>query len=394
MACRLILVDDEPNILYGLRDSIPWSEMGYEIVGAFSDGMDALTYIENHPVDVVLTDIKMKRLSGIELAECVYNRWPQIIIVFFSAYNEFEYARKALRYNVAGYMLKSADMDEVRNFMQDVLYGFLAQNTESVQENPKPDGELKRWEIVLETLFTEPDEVYFGDIIKNAKFPFDVLKSYVTLFSVEANDGYFNWKYGMDGFYYAIRDFFFYKMDDSTIYVCRAQMPITIIMLHTTAKPKTFWDTLCSEISDLFGIRVTFRDIVTYNGLKKALNSTFVIDNPNTDLDKIVVIVKKLLSDNPGSKISVEDVAKELNYSASHLSRVFKEKNGKGLNHYLNEAKIIYAKELLQQGKYVYEVCEYLGYKNVQYFSKLFKEYSGITPVEYRVRNLRKGGRE
>ena len=83
MACRLILVDDEPNILYGLRDSIPWSEMGYEIVGAFSDGMDALTYIENHPVDVVLTDIKMKRLSGIELAECVYNRWPQIIIVFF-----------------------------------------------------------------------------------------------------------------------------------------------------------------------------------------------------------------------------------------------------------------------------------------------------------------------
>ena len=392
MACRLILVDDEPNILYGLRDSIPWSAMGYEIVGTFSDGMEALAYIENNPVDVVVTDIKMKRLSGIELAECLYKRWPQIIIVFFSAYNEFEYACKALRYNVAGYMLKSADMDEVQNFMQDVLYGFLARGNELVQDSVKCDGDLRRWEIMIETLFTDPDVSYFSDIINNAKFPFDVLKSYVTVFSIEAEDGYLKWKYGMDGFFYAVRDFFFYNMDKTTIFICRAHIPITIIMLHTEAKTKSFWDNMCFEINDLFGIKVAFKDMVSYNGLKEALNCAF--DDDSTDLDKIVSIVKKFLSENPGAKILVEDVACELNYSASHLSRVFKEKTGKSLNHYLNEAKLIYAKELLRQGMYVYEVCEYLGYKSVQYFSKLFKEYSGLTPVEYRVRNLRKGGRK
>lgn len=393
MACRLILVDDEPNILYGLRDSIPWDAMGYEIVGTFSDGMDAITYIENNPVDVILTDIKMKRLSGIELAERVYNKWPHIIIVFFSAYNEFEYACKALRYNVAGYMLKSADMDEVQSFMQDVLSGFLARSSDAFQDNVKWDGSLRRWEIMIETLFTDPDVEYVNDIIKNAKFPFDVLKSHVTMFSIGAEDGYLKWKYGMDGFYNAVRDFFFYNMDDSTVFVCRAHIPITIIMLHTEEKTKEFWDTLSFEINDLFGIKVDFKDIVSYNGLMDALDCESSTDSENTYPGKVINIVKMFLNEHPGVKISVDDVAKELNYSASYLSRIFKEETGKSLNHYLNEAKIIYAKELLRQGKYVYEVCEYLGYKNVQYFSKLFKEYSGLTPVEYRVRNLRKEGR-
>lgn len=394
MACRLILVDDEPNILYGLRSSIPWNSMGYEIVGVFSDGMDALEYIENNPVDVVLTDIRMKRLSGIELAEQLHNRWPHIIIVFFSAYNEFEYARKALRYNVAGYMLKSADLDEVQSFMQDVLYGFLARSTEAAEDNFNKNGNLRRWEIMIETLFTEPDVSYINDIINNARFPFDVLKSYITVFTVRAEDGYLKWKYGMDGFFNAVRDFLFYNMDDTTIFVCRAQMPITVITMHTDAKTKSFWDTLCSDISELFGIKVSFDDMATYNGLKEALNCEFIADSEETDLDKIGNIVKNFLKEYPGAKISVEYVAKELNYSSSHLSRVLKEKTGKGLGHYLNEAKIIYAKELLRQGRYVYEVSECLGYKNVQYFSKLFKAYSGLSPVEYRVRNLRKGGKE
>ena len=90
---KVLLVDDEPFILQGLKVLIDWNAEGYEVVGAVRTGQEAIDYLKENPVDLVMTDIKMPVMSGIELLEEV--RRDQISDAYFiilSGYNDFAYA--------------------------------------------------------------------------------------------------------------------------------------------------------------------------------------------------------------------------------------------------------------------------------------------------------------
>lgn len=110
---QLIIVDDEKAIRKGIRDYIDWKSMGYEVADIFEDGKEALEYLKNHIVDVVLTDIEMAEVSGLQLAKHIRdNDLPQKVVII-SGYKEFEYARKAVEYGAEHYLLKPIRMEEV-----------------------------------------------------------------------------------------------------------------------------------------------------------------------------------------------------------------------------------------------------------------------------------------
>lgn len=103
---RLVIVDDEPAIRSGLVDLFPWDSLGYDVIGQFDDGKQALNFLLTNPVDVVLTDIRMPIMDGIALAKAIRQERPNIIIVFLSSYTEFEYARQGLLLGVRDYIIK------------------------------------------------------------------------------------------------------------------------------------------------------------------------------------------------------------------------------------------------------------------------------------------------
>lgn len=103
---RLIIVDDEFEIRDSMVRLFPWQDMGFEVVGHFDNGAEALEFIRGHPVDVVLTDIRMPVMTGIELAEKLRQEYPDMAIVFLSAYRDFTYAQEAIRHGVSGYIVK------------------------------------------------------------------------------------------------------------------------------------------------------------------------------------------------------------------------------------------------------------------------------------------------
>lgn len=103
---KLLLVDDEANTREALSSYFPWHEVGFEVVGQAGNGKEALNFINREPVDVVLTDIKMPVMSGIDLAETLYKEKRDTMVVFISGYREFEYAQKALHYKVKNYIVK------------------------------------------------------------------------------------------------------------------------------------------------------------------------------------------------------------------------------------------------------------------------------------------------
>lgn len=103
---RILLVDDEALIREGVSENVKWEKYGYELVGSCENGREALAFIEKNPVDVVLTDICMPYLDGIQLSEKLSESYPDIKIIILSGYDEFEYAKKAIRYGVKEYLLK------------------------------------------------------------------------------------------------------------------------------------------------------------------------------------------------------------------------------------------------------------------------------------------------
>lgn len=106
---RLLLVDDEADTREALSSYFPWQEVGFQIIGQCGNGKEALNFIQNHDkIDVILTDIKMPVMSGLELAEIIHEQKHNIHVIFLSSYREFEYAQKALRYRVNNYIVKPA----------------------------------------------------------------------------------------------------------------------------------------------------------------------------------------------------------------------------------------------------------------------------------------------
>ena len=110
---KLVIVEDEDNIRHSLECFIPWEQLGFCVVGTFSDGSDALEYLKANPCDVVLTDILMRRMSGLELSRALYELLPQIKVVILSGHSDFAYAQQAIEYKVAHYLVKPVDEDEL-----------------------------------------------------------------------------------------------------------------------------------------------------------------------------------------------------------------------------------------------------------------------------------------
>lgn len=111
---KLLVADDEEKLLVGLCSYYPWKDLGFEIVAKVRNGKEALSYVEAYPVDVILSDISMSEMTGIELAEVVQKQYPDIIIVFLSGYADFRYAQKAMSYGVREYILKPVKTDEIK----------------------------------------------------------------------------------------------------------------------------------------------------------------------------------------------------------------------------------------------------------------------------------------
>ena len=103
---KILLVDDEILVRDAIRENIDWKSLDCELVGDCENGRQAVEFVQSHKVDVVLTDICMPYMDGMELSEFLHDNYPDILIVIFSGFGEFEYAKKAIRYNVSEYMLK------------------------------------------------------------------------------------------------------------------------------------------------------------------------------------------------------------------------------------------------------------------------------------------------
>jgi len=116
------IVDDEPITRNGLNQMIEWEKFGFEVSCLAQNGKQALEQLEVEKVDLIITDIEMPIMNGLQFMKEVrdeeFEKQSQAKeIVVLTAYDEFQYAKTALRYGVKEYMLKPFDIDEIENIL-------------------------------------------------------------------------------------------------------------------------------------------------------------------------------------------------------------------------------------------------------------------------------------
>ena len=123
---RLLIAEDEKLIREGLVNTVPWKRMGFELVGATNNGLGALEMARRLDPQVLLTDIRMPKMDGLELLATVHRELPRLKVVILSGYDDFAYAQKALRLGALDYLLKPVDLAAITETMEKVREHFAA----------------------------------------------------------------------------------------------------------------------------------------------------------------------------------------------------------------------------------------------------------------------------
>ncbi len=117
---KIMIVDDEADVREGIVSLIDWDGLGYLVTAEAENGWDALEKAESQRVDVVLTDIRMPFLDGLEMSRQLTKLYPGVLIIILSGYDEFEYAKAAIRLNVVEYVLKPVNVAELSEVLAKV----------------------------------------------------------------------------------------------------------------------------------------------------------------------------------------------------------------------------------------------------------------------------------
>ncbi|QHW31361.1 response regulator [Paenibacillus rhizovicinus] len=117
---KAIIVDDEAVVRVGLKNTINWQEHGFELTGDYANGRDAWEAIEQDKPDLVISDISMPFMDGLELAGLITASYPYIKVIILTGYDEFEYAQQALRLKVSDFVLKPITAREIRQLLDKV----------------------------------------------------------------------------------------------------------------------------------------------------------------------------------------------------------------------------------------------------------------------------------
>ena len=131
---QLIIVDDEEKIVDGIANLFPWNEIGFEVVGKFQTAKEVLEYVKRKRVDVVMSDVEMPDMNGMELCSKIHEI-SNVKFVFFSSHQNYEYFRSAIKQKAFDYLLKPIKYDELLSCFEKIKE--ILQEEQKIEE-PEP----------------------------------------------------------------------------------------------------------------------------------------------------------------------------------------------------------------------------------------------------------------
>ncbi len=392
----LIIVDDEAITQMAISGFVQRSNLGFSVNGIFSNGMDALNYIRTHPVNVVITDIRMPKMDGLELSRQIYESCPGITVIIISGYGEFEYARKAISYGVANYLLKPLDFEELTRTLRHTSEKLDALDMEtSIEEENVQLFFIDLMDGVItdqSTLDQRYSELPFG------RTPADYNGCIFTM--TLSKEDLHTWKYGREKLAVALTNALRISYQDCQIYhLFRSGLKYYFVLFSDREKklpePDGQWINNILYHMLHFTCQICIQSV--FHGFYNLLNpdtpvtETALKIQPPVIPDNDIIIHKAMsyIQQHYNEDLTREDVADAVFLSSAYFSRFFKQKTGLSFIDYLTTVRMQKAIELLGTHMKVGEIANRVGYLSRNRFFINFRQYSGYTPSEYRKQILR-----
>lgn len=126
---KVLIIDDESIIAKGLQTKIDWSKLGCTVCGIAGDGLEGQRLVEELKPDIVISDIIMPGITGLELSRYIYYNYPSIFTIILTAYDDFKYAQQAIKFGVKDYILKPIDKNEIFRAVREAVASLKASQT-------------------------------------------------------------------------------------------------------------------------------------------------------------------------------------------------------------------------------------------------------------------------
>lgn len=384
---KLLIVDDEYLVREGLCVTVDWQSLGLEVIGTAENGAAGLEAARKMRPDLIISDVRMPVMDGLEMAKTLFDEGADLAVIVYSGYKDFEYARRALESNVAGFLLKPIENEELIKKVREVMSKLhMRRHDGKLLGQIKKNSNLIRRQLLSSYLSGEdsPESAreqlaLLGVIIPErgtviyCRSKSGVSQDIISCFSAEFSD-YVTVSENFEDYFLLITSL----NDEDKV----AKKTLKILDLSLKV----------SQTRYSVGIAVYDGDLLKAFGEAESLakNAAFTaVNTVNTKgsggkYRKLVRDAIAIIERDYDKKISVKSVAEALFTSESHLMHEFKEQTGKTFNNCLTDFRILRAEEMLLEGKLrVNEVAYAVGYTDVKYFGQVFKEYHGMTPSEF-----------
>lgn len=180
---KVYLLDDEPYILEGLKYIVPWQEYGFKIVGSSSNGKDGFDNIITQNIDLIITDIMMPNMTGLELISKLKKEKYNANFLVLSAFQEFKYVKEAINMGAENYLLKPIDTEELSNNLKSIYQKIKKKEEQIIDKN------IVKNNLLLKLITENYDENVINELNRlNIKFNDDRY----CIINIEANDESYN----------------------------------------------------------------------------------------------------------------------------------------------------------------------------------------------------------
>lgn len=384
---NILIVDDEPIVKIALRSILPWEEYGFFICGTAGNGLEALSLIEKQHPDVIITDLKMPGMDGLELIRTLKEKnYPGEILVL-SNYEDFDSVRSALLLGAADYLLKI-------KIQADTLLACLNKTTEKLQKkagekSPVPEETISENRNRLLLSFFQGDSSLASFIQENRETKLGFMEKscaicYVTFEKFLSNDAFSisaNLLRNMilDAVQGALQPYILVLNDYSALVVF-SQRELTVSQIKVEQLVKKLYNRFTMYQS--FAPDMPYQEnLKNYEEARKIYQSFHQNEGHyKNDVAKTIAYIEE----NYMHRLTLASISSNVNLSSSYLCRVFKSEVGISITSYLNNLRIRKAATLIkEQALSLKEISAMVGIDDQLYFSRLFKKCMGISPSEY-----------
>ncbi|MGO4546321.1 response regulator [Paenibacillus sp. 2TAB23] len=463
----VLIVDDDKLVRKGLMSVMPWESFGMRVVGEAANGEKALEFLKANRVELMMTDLAMPVMSGIELIRIVRKRYPEVAIAVLTLHQDFEYIQEALRLGAIDYiakvqlekeqfeevlgriharMLKEQrnQIDEPHSLGSDVslsneVYALLELGEKLIQQQDiisldwriEADGQIRIWSPILsqehlpeadanEVLLPAPPSEAYGPnwrlvqlrdangilwtdlyhLLRNYKQknffyecdeydPHPIKKSVYELQEEMAKPGESDdelAKEMLHAFKWAYDDLCFHAMQDRLRQLMLPVPKLMQLLYGFTLDWNRLFRAVTLNSMTLPDTLTSWKDVVEWMEIFRKLALTLTGNQQlSREVSGSIMSAVKIVHDELALPLFAIDVAKRVNLSRSYFNQCFKEVVGHSFNEYLRKVRIDKAREYLAQtAKPIVWIAEHTGYADEKYFSRTFRDQTGMLPSEYR----------